>query len=131
MDEATSVISSENWRVINYTFIDFIALTRPHETLRSLVRFTRLLVNSKTLWMATLHPTVERQRDCGCCVKQCSPMLLEIQWPGLNQQSQDMRYASAEIKGSCFEPRVGPSDVVKSSKVANLNGRKVWSITSK
>src|SRR5262245_47958750 len=38
-----------------------------------------LLVNSKTLWMATLHPTVEGQRDRGCCVKQCSPMLLEMQ----------------------------------------------------
>src|SRR5215813_13407025 len=44
---------------------------------------------------------------------------------------QDMRYASAEIKGSCFEPKIGRSDVVKSSKVSNLNGRKVWSIISK
>src|SRR5438874_7439455 len=47
-----------------------------------------LVVNSKTPWMATLHPTVEGQRDRGCCVKQCSPMLLEIQWPRLNQQSR-------------------------------------------
>jgi len=31
-----------------------------------------LLVNSKTLWMATLHPTVEGQRDRGCRVQQCS-----------------------------------------------------------
>jgi len=50
-----------------------------------------LLVNSKTLWIVTLHPTVEGQRDWGCCVKQCSPMLLEIQWPRLNQQSQSWR----------------------------------------
>jgi hypothetical protein len=47
-----------------------------------------LLVNSKTLRMATLHPTVEGQRDHHCCVKQDSPMLSEIQWPRLNQQSQ-------------------------------------------
>src|SRR5262249_43925179 len=40
---------------------------------------------------------------------------------------QDMRYASAEIKGSCFEPKIGPGDAVKSSKVANLNGGIVWS----
>src|SRR6266446_1384323 len=33
-----------------------------------------LLVNSKTPWIATLHPTVEGQRDRGCCVKQCSPI---------------------------------------------------------
>ena len=46
-----------------------------------------LLVNSKTPWMATLHPTVEGSRDHGCYVKQCSPMLLEMQWPRLNQQS--------------------------------------------
>jgi integrase/recombinase XerD len=43
VDEATSVIFSENWRVTHYTSIDFIALTRPYETLRSLVRFTRLI----------------------------------------------------------------------------------------
>src|SRR4051812_11749198 len=30
-----------------------------------------LLVNSKTPWMATLHPTVEGQRDRGCCVTPC------------------------------------------------------------
>ena len=29
--------------------------------------------DSKTPWMATLHPTVESQRDRGCWVKQCSP----------------------------------------------------------
>ena len=56
-----------------------------------------LLVNSKTPWIATLHPTVEGQRDRGCCVKQCSPMLLEIQWLRLNQQSQRIVYISAEI----------------------------------
>jgi hypothetical protein len=44
---------------------------------------------------------------------------------------QDMRYASAEIKGSCFEPKICLGDVMKSSKVAKLNGRKVWSISSK
>jgi hypothetical protein len=38
---------------------------------------------------------------------------------------QDMRYASAEIKGSCFEPKICPGDVVKSSKVAKLKGRQV------
>jgi hypothetical protein len=47
-----------------------------------------LLVNSKTPWMATLHPTVESQRDRGYYVKQYSSMLLEIQWPRLNQQSR-------------------------------------------
>jgi hypothetical protein len=36
-----------------------------------------LLVNSKTPWMATLHPTVEGQRDRGYCVKQCFLMLLK------------------------------------------------------
>ena len=46
-----------------------------------------LLVNSKTSWMATLHPTVEGQRDRGSYVKLGSPMLLEIQWFRLNQQS--------------------------------------------
>jgi len=51
-----------------------------------------LLVNSKTPWMATLHPTVEGQRDRSCCVKQCSPMLLEMQWPRLNQQSHNHLY---------------------------------------
>jgi hypothetical protein len=56
-----------------------------------------LLVNSKTLWMATLHPTVEGQRDRDCYVKQCSSTLSEIQWPRLNQQSQSNLYTSAEI----------------------------------
>jgi hypothetical protein len=56
-----------------------------------------LLVNSKTPWMATLHPTVEGQRDRGCCVKQYSPMLLEIQWPGLNQQSHHFLYSGGEF----------------------------------
>src|SRR5262245_6852106 len=41
VDEATLGISPENWRVTNYTSIDFIAFPRPYETLRSLVRFTR------------------------------------------------------------------------------------------
>ena len=63
-----------------------------------------LLVNSTTRWMATLHPTVEGQRDYGYCVKSCSPMLLEIQWPRLNQQSQDIlppgRHA---VDGMCEE----------------------------
>jgi hypothetical protein len=49
-----------------------------------------LLVNSKTPWMATLHRTVEGQRDRGCWVKQCSPMFLEMRWPRLNQQSQNI-----------------------------------------
>jgi hypothetical protein len=61
----------------------------PVQTVPSLT----LLVNSKTLCMATLHPTVEGQRDRGCCVKQCSPMLLEIQWPRLNQQSHHFLYS--------------------------------------
>ena len=56
-----------------------------------------LLVNSKTLWMATLHPTVEGQRDRGCYVKQCSPMLLEIQWFRLNQQSLSSRYTTSVL----------------------------------
>jgi hypothetical protein len=34
---------------------------------------------------------------------------------------QDMRYASAEINGSCFEPKICPGDEVKRSKVARLN----------
>jgi len=55
-----------------------------------------LLVNSKTPWMATLHPTVEGQRDRGCCVTPCSPMLLEIQRPRLNQQSHGFLYIFAE-----------------------------------
>jgi Putative transposase of IS4/5 family (DUF4096) len=49
----------------------------------------------------------------------------------LQKLGQDMRYASAEIKGSCFEPKICLGDVMKSSKVAKLNGRKVWSISSK
>jgi hypothetical protein len=49
----------------------------------------------------------------------------------LPKLGQDMRYASAEIKGSCFELKFCLSDVMKSSKVAKLNGRKVWSISSK
>jgi hypothetical protein len=43
-----------------------------------------------------LHPTVEGQTDRGCCVKECSPMLLEIQWPRLNQQSQRRRGLPAD-----------------------------------
>jgi hypothetical protein len=46
VDKATLVISSENWRVTHDTSIDFIALTRPYETLRSLVRYTRMLSNA-------------------------------------------------------------------------------------
>jgi hypothetical protein len=44
---------------------------------------------------------------------------------------QDMHYVSAEIKGSCFEPKICLGDVVKSSEVAKLNGRMVWNISSK
>src|SRR5262245_18980420 len=47
-----------------------------------------LLVNSKTFPKGSLHPTVEGQRDRGSCMKRCPPMLLEIQWLQLNQQSQ-------------------------------------------
>jgi NADH:ubiquinone oxidoreductase subunit 5 (subunit L)/multisubunit Na+/H+ antiporter MnhA subunit len=42
------------------TFMAAMLQTAPKET---------LLVNSKTPWMATLHSTVEGQRDRGCCVK--------------------------------------------------------------
>ena len=56
-----------------------------------------LLVNSKTPWMATLHPTVEGQRDRSCCVKQCAPMLLEIQWPRLNQQSLSIAHIDHQV----------------------------------
>ena len=48
MDKATSVISSEKWRVTNYTTTDFIAFTRPCKTLRTFVRFTRLLADGTT-----------------------------------------------------------------------------------
>jgi hypothetical protein len=47
-----------------------------------------LLVNSKTPQKAILHPILEGQRDRVYCVEQCTPMLLEIQRPRLNQQSQ-------------------------------------------
>jgi len=33
------------------------------------------LVNSKMPWKAILHLTLKGQRDCGCCVKQYTPML--------------------------------------------------------
>jgi hypothetical protein len=56
-----------------------------------------LLVNSKTLWMATLHPIVEGQKSYGCCGKQCSPRLLKMPWPRLNQQSQGILYTGAEL----------------------------------
>ena len=47
-------------------------------------------------------------------------------WSGRGQKhGQDMRYASAEIKGSCFELKICLGDVVQSSKVAKLNSRKV------
>jgi putative transposase len=43
----------------------------------------------------------------------------------LRKLGQDMHYASAEIKGSCFELKICPNDVLKSSKVAKLNSQKV------
>ena len=63
------------------------------------------MVNAKTPWMATLHPTVEGQRDRGCCVKQYSPMLLEIQWPGLNQQSRSWPCLGSFLGHSGFVSR--------------------------
>jgi hypothetical protein len=36
------------------------------------------------------------------------------------KHGQGMRYASTEINGSCFEPKIGTGDVVKRSKVARL-----------
>ena len=56
-----------------------------------------LLVNSKTPRKAILHPTLKGQRDRGCCVEQCTPMLLEIQQLRLNQQIQRILYAGAEL----------------------------------
>jgi len=60
-----------------------------------------LLVNSKTPRKAILHPTLKGQRDRGCCVEQCTPMLLEIQQLRLNQQSQNIVYLSAELNRLC------------------------------
>jgi hypothetical protein len=50
-----------------------------------------LLVNSKTPWMVTLHPTVKGQKACGYCVKQRSLMCLEIQWLDLPNRVTDCR----------------------------------------
>ena len=38
----------------------------------------------------------------------------------MTKLGQGMRYASAEINGSCFEPKIGTGAVVKRSKVARL-----------
>jgi hypothetical protein len=47
-----------------------------------------LLVNSKTPQQAILHPILEGPREGVSCMKLCTRMLLEIQQPRLNQQSQ-------------------------------------------
>jgi hypothetical protein len=39
----------------------------------------------------------------------------------IEKLGQDMRYPSAEICGSCFEPKIDPGAVVKCSKMARLN----------
>jgi hypothetical protein len=36
----------------------------------------------------------------------------------------DMRYPSAEINGSCFEPKIGTDHVIKRSKVAKLHAER-------
>ena len=52
----------------------------------------------------------------------------DAQWEKLGQ---GMRYASAEINGSCFEPKFGTNAVVKCSKVARLNAARFGASLSK
>jgi hypothetical protein len=73
-----------------------------------------LLVNSKTPWMVTLHPTVKGQKACGYCVKQRSLMCLEIQWLDLPNRVKGYKVCEVplpEIRGT------GPQEPPQSAQV--------------
>ena len=96
MDEATSAISSENWRATNYTSIDFIALTRPYETLRSLVRFTRSKASDlgSSLFVARrgLQPFLMS------FIAQLPPVTIGLEaWGGVHYWARQLRHQGHQV----------------------------------